>query len=204
MFDSGRLADVPRYFVDLTEMKSHSRRGHLIGIVNCSFMQASFNSLSESIVRSSSSSIAVNEPAPMFTAQRAPSYQSSKRLRYPSNDSMEKVRPKGSVNDVGKRSKKAPNRGTSSELDSDPDANLEGIGMEPAHSMTAYRVRPLKQRSRNTRSEPDIYRKSGRRPPSRKKVPVIEEYDSPPSDYYLQEDAHRRSMRMNSTARTVY
>ena len=120
---------------------------------------------------------------------------------------MENVRPKGSLSDVNRKKSNRQRLLThqmSSEPDSDPDKESSDAPSDVNRSATAYRPKPLKKKARSTRSDPDIYRKSGRRAP-RKKVPTtIDEYDSPPSDYYIQEDMQRRTMRMNSRARSVY
>jgi len=159
---------------------------------------------SESIVRSSSSSVAPNDTH-TYSSQRAPSYRTSKLVSHPSTDSMEKVKPKGSLIDVNrKKSNRKSVRQTSSELDSDiENRESSDVPSDQNRSATAYRPRPLKKKPRSTRSDPDIYRKSGHRAP-RKKVPTIDEYDSPPSDYYLQEDMQRRTVRTSSRTRSVY
>ena len=128
--------------------------------------------------------------------------------RHPSTDSMEKVRPKGSLSNVNRKqsNRERPSvRQTSSELDSDLEHHdSSDVPSDQNRSATAYRPRPIKKKTRNTRSDPDIARKSGRRVSSRKNVPTIDEYESPPSDYYLQEDMERRTLRANSRTRSVY
>lgn len=149
----------------------------------------------ETSVQSSSSSVVVDGLEP---------YPSTKRPRHPSSDSMEKLRPKGSIADVSKKGRNHMHH-PSSDLDSDPDVANDSSDIPSDHtrSTSAFRPRP-KKRSRSTRSAPNLYRKSSHRPPSRRKPPTIEEYDSPPSDFYLQEDLQRRTSRMNTRARSEY
>ncbi|XP_078481529.1 uncharacterized protein LOC100184627 [Ciona intestinalis] len=147
-----------------------------------------------------------------YADEKPLTYDSKRRSRRRSHDSRETPRRRrsdvsdesydhGSRHPTSRSHRGSKSRDLSTASENGDVMKGTGSSDEYERSSAPYRPKPLRRKAKGAKSNPEIYKQSSRR--RKRSSHRRDEYESPPSDYYLQEDLKRRSSTINDRSRSV-